>query len=339
MCNLPTMSSKRVEFRHLIDQIDWFCEHVLIPESFREFETVTVGNNGSILDPDTFPPSALFYLMARARALCPKLKRFSFITRPEYVTESILGCLMEEALTYVDRPASEGPSLDIEITVGVEAISPKATKPMKKGFGKKEVEALGATLARWNETARSPHKEDHRFAKRVSPPEFSLRGYFLLKPYPLDDEEAVGDVVAGFDFLSALRRKSGVRTTLHLNPTYVAKGTEVAVAVARGEDYSPPSVDVIARSLLAIRDFPLQTGLSQASICLGLSDEGMAEEGKSFVPPAELQAEGSLWQALSAFNADTSDNKHDGFARIDAAMTAQRERRNDGKAYASVGGT
>jgi uncharacterized Fe-S cluster-containing MiaB family protein len=309
------MSDKRVEFRHLLEQVDFFCEHVLALQDLRKFETITVGNNGSILDPDTFPPSALFYLMARSRILCPTVRRLSLITRPEYATDTILGCLMEEALTYQrDEALGQGRSLNIEITVGLEALSPKATEEINKGFGRAEIEVLLERLQRWNNFSKTK-------SERRMPPELSFRGYFLLKPYPLSEDEAVQDVIDGMRFLTELQAKYEVKTVMHLNPVYVAAGTKLEEHYKLGE-YFPPKPDLIGRVLLEVQS--LWEGTNKKKIprlCLGLSDEGMSVPGGSFVPPLDQQAD-ALWGALRDFNADDSDRKRDAFGAVKSAMSA-----------------
>jgi uncharacterized Fe-S cluster-containing MiaB family protein len=312
MCALPSMSDKRVEFRHLLSQVNFFCEQVLALQDFRRFETLTVGNNGSILDSHTFPPSVLFYLMARSRLLCPHLRRLSLITRPEYVTDAILGCLMEEVSTYSgNNGPGESRSLDIEITVGLEALSPKANEEVRKGFGQAEIEDLLARLQRWNKMSQ--------IADGKTSPKLSFRAYFLLKPYPLSDDEAVEDVIDGMRFLAKLQSAYEVKTAMHLNPVYVAAGTKLETHYNHGE-YLPPKPELIGRTLLEIRALWEKMNPTKVpGICLGLSDEGMALPRGSFVPSPTLQAH-TLWQALREFNAFDSDRKLEAFALVESAM-------------------
>ena len=337
ICALPTMSSPKVRYWHLIQQIDYFCENVLKLQGALGFESITIGNNGSILDPDTFPPSALFYLLARSRISCSTVRRFSFITRPEYATDSILGSLMEEALTYgrgrpkggerkvakdatdgfASEPATEEPEeaersdLDLELTVGLETLSREAQKFIGKGFGNGELKGLTMSLGKWNDYSRSE-------AERASAPAFSLRAYYLLKPYPLEGDEAIRDVLDGIAFLGALEKETGIRTTMHLNPVYVAKHTEL-VKVWKEKRYRPPSLELIGETLLAIRELAQKSDAPVPRLCLGLSDEGMAEPEGSFVPSG-AEAEGDLWRALLRFNEDRDEGKLKAFEAVASAM-------------------
>jgi uncharacterized Fe-S cluster-containing MiaB family protein len=98
------------------------------------------------------------------------------------------------------------------------------------------------------------------------------------------------DIHRAIDYLSGLTRQHGVRINLHLNPTYVAFGTLLERKFRQGE-YSPPRLRDVARAALHAEAKPI-------SIFLGLSDEGLACAGGTFVRPGEEP----LVEKLEAFN-------------------------------------
>jgi radical SAM enzyme (TIGR01210 family) len=266
-CNLPSLSTQHtVDYFDLVTQIDDVFSSPDVVEKREEIRKLIVSNNGSILDEETFPSTALMYLIAQINLQLPSLKIMSFESRPEYVDV--------EELEFLSRAMQERrePAV-IELAVGFEAFDDCV---------RNEVFLKGLTLETFEE-----------LASRICRQHFHLKCYFMQKPVcGMTDEEAVEDVKRGIDYLSDVANRFRVKINLHLNPTYVARGTQLEREFKKGS-YSPPLLYDVARAVLHGEGKPI-------SIFVGLNDEGLAAEGGSF-----LRAEdGDLIEQLEVFNRD-----------------------------------
>lgn len=264
-CNLPArMSRRHIDFRSLMAQVDWLFDHPEVRARRHSLRKVIVSNNGSVLDEQTFSSTALIYLIAKLNLHLPKLRVLSLETRTEYVD------LAE--LEFIARALREGDTpTQLELAVGFEAFDDRI---------RNEVFHKGLTLARFEELCRM-----------VAGYGFHLKCYFMQKPVPgLSDADAVEDIQQAVDYLCEQCRRHGCRINLHLNPTYVAFGTALERSFQEGE-YTPPRLADVARAALHAEGKPL-------SVFLGLSDEGLACAGGSFLRPGE---EG-LVQKMEEFN-------------------------------------
>ena len=106
----------------------------------------------------------------------------------------------------------------------------------------------------------------------------------------MTDEAAIQDVKEGIDYLSRLAETYDVPINMHLNPTFVARGTALETGFRRGE-YAPPQ-------LADVMDAVLHGHRKSISIFVGLNDEGLAVEGGSFVRFGDEE----VVQAFEAFN-------------------------------------
>jgi uncharacterized Fe-S cluster-containing MiaB family protein len=95
----------------------------------------------------------------------------------------------------------------------------------------------------------------------------------------MSDEEAIRDIEQAIEYLARIARQFQVPINLHLNPTYVGAGTVLETALRQGE-YAPPRLTDVAAAARRAKDHPI-------SVFIGLSDEGLAVEGGSFVRPGE----------------------------------------------------
>lgn len=264
-CNLPAlMSSVHVPFDKIMAQIDYMFDHPDVRKVSGDIRKVIVSNNGSVLDEDTFSSTALMYLMAKLNLTFPSLAVLSLETRPEYVDFAELE-FMARALKEGQRPT------DLEIAIGFEAFDDRI---------RNEVFDKGLSLAVFES-----------FLTTVSPYGFRLKTYFMQKPVPdMSDEEAVRDIEQAIDYLDAMSKTHRVPINMHLNPTYAAKGTLLGEAF--GQDrFTPPFLTDVARAALRARNTNL-------TLFIGLSDEGLAVPGGSFIRPDD----GPLIEKLEAFN-------------------------------------
>jgi radical SAM enzyme (TIGR01210 family) len=265
-CNLPTrMSARPVDFRALMAQIDALFELPEVRTRAAALRKVIVSNNGSVLDEATFSSTALIYLIAKLNLHLPRLEVLSLETRAEYVDVPELE-FIGRALREGDHPTA------LELAVGFEAFDDRLrNERFLKGLTRDQFEHLCRTVARHG---------------------FRLKCYFMLKPVPgLTDDEAVADIHRAIDYLAERATEHGLAINLHLNPTYVAYGTPLEHSFRSG-DYTPPRLDDLARAALHADGKPI-------TVFLGLSDEGLACSGGSFIRPGDAP----LLARLEAFNA------------------------------------
>ncbi len=264
-CNLPAKcSSKHVGFRELMAQTDYLLSQPEVVSRFPELRKVILSNNGSVLDEQTFSSTALIYLIARLNLHLPKLAVLTMETRIEYVDAP--------ELEFIARALKEGETpTTLELAIGFEAFDDHIRNDVfSKGLQLAQFETLCQMIARY---------------------QFRLKCYFMQKPVPdLSDEAAVQDIWRAIDYLSAKSRQYQVPINMHLNPTYVAYGTVLERRFRMGE-YSPPRLHDVARAALHAEGKPI-------SVFLGLSDEGLACEGGSFIRPGEQ----ALVAKLEGFN-------------------------------------
>lgn len=249
-CNLPSkMSVRHVPYKAILVQIDSVFQNTDVINRRKSIRKVIVSNNGSILDQKTFSSTALIYLLSRLNLNLPNLDILSLETRPEYVELS--------ELEFISRALNEGKTpTQLEIAIGFEAYDDYIRNGIfNKGLSKKTFQ---------------------KFVRMLAPYHYRLKCYFMQKPVPgMTDDEAVTDIQNGIDYLSRISNKYGIFINMHLNLTYVAKGTILEKSFINGE-YSPPFLIDAGRAALHAKDKPI-------SIFLGLSDEGLAVKGGSFI--------------------------------------------------------
>ncbi len=249
-CNLPSkMSQQHIPFDYLIKQIDYLFNLPEVKKCANKISKLIVSNNGSILDEDTFSSTALMYLMVKLNLHFTSLSALSIETRPEYVD------LAE--MEFLARALKEGEKeTELELCIGFEAFNERIRNTV---FDK------GLTLEVFE-----------RFVDKISPFGYRLKCYFMLKPVPnMSNDEAVDDIMSAIDYLSDVSQRNGVKINMHLNPTYAATGTLLEDAFIQGS-YSPPRLLDLSRAALYAKG-------KDISLFLGLSDEGLATKGGSFI--------------------------------------------------------
>jgi radical SAM enzyme (TIGR01210 family) len=265
-CNLwSRMSSHHIGSKALLHQIDNLMKDPDVIAKSSSIKKIIVSNNGSILDRETFSATALRHLIVESSKRFKNLSTVSIETRPEYVKKTELDYLQE----ILDDSHLK---LQIEIAIGFEAFDDKIRNA---AFHK------GLKLDRFE-----------RFVHRLSKHNYSLKCYFMQKPVPdMTDEEAVEDIKKAVDYLNNISESMGVKINIHLNPTYVAKGTLLEEAFNNSR-YVPPQLMDVVRAVSYAKD-------SCLSLFVGLSDEGLAVEGGSFIRHGDEK----ILAALDHFNA------------------------------------
>lgn len=250
-CNLyMQMASEHVSYRFLMAQIDYLLRIPGVASQLDHIHKLIVSNNGSVLDERTFSSTALIYLVAMANMHMPALRVFCIESRPEHVED----CELE----FISRALREGTTETLlEVAIGFEAFDDQLRNHIfRKGLSREVFEQFVARLSKYPRTA--------------------LKTYFMLKPSPeLTDEAAVKDIHQAIQYLGKLAHQyPQVPMNLHLNPTFVAKGTELEKAFHAGV-YQPPKLLDAVRAVLPAKN-------ENITVFLGLSDEGLAVEGGSF---------------------------------------------------------
>ncbi len=251
-CNLPSkVSQNHVPYKSLMAQIDNVLADPAVRSRRPSIRKVIVSNNGSVLDEGTFSSTALMYLIAQLNINFPNLAVLSMESRPEYVD------LAE--LEFISRALGEGETpTQLEIAIGFEAFDNRIRNDVfDKGLSLEIFEGL---------------------VRKMSPYGYHLKCYFMQKPVPdMSDAEAVADIKNAIDYLGRIANKYDNVINMHLNPTYVAAGTALETAFWAGK-YTPPLLEDVAE---AVR----YTWGKSISTFIGLSDEGLAVKGGSFLLP------------------------------------------------------
>lgn len=144
---------------------------------------------------------------------CPNISSLSIETRPEYIDW--------EELEVINRALKEGDTpTDLEIAIGFEAFDDTIRNDyFHKGMSIEKFEGMVEKIAKY---------------------QFKLKTYFMMKPVPdISEEEGIKDIVKAIDYLHHVAVKNSISINMHLNPTYVASGTELEKAFERGSIPSP----------------------------------------------------------------------------------------------------
>lgn len=267
-CTLPSTSALRhIDFGDIMDQTHSLFTEPDILARADEIQKVIVSNQGSVLDEETFPTSALIHFIAKCNKHLPNMRVLTLESRPEYVDDIELEILA--------RALEEGKTLTtLEIAVGVEVFDNDIRNLV---FGK------GLRLKTLDE-----------LVERLAKHSFRLKCYFMFKPVAdahMTREQAINDIHEAIRYLSdLLDRIPGSTISIHLNPTYAARGTPLEAAFIEGK-YTPAYLSDVVR---AIR-FGNGRGVP---IFVGLNEEGLAVEGGSFIRPGDEH----LLPILNQFN-------------------------------------
>ncbi len=264
-CSLPQLGLEQsVGFADLFQQIDYVFQFLLSAEQKAALTKIILSNNGSVFDEQTLSTTALLYFVAQMNLHCPNIQVLSLETRAEHVE-------LNELLV-LERAVKEGKTAtDLEVAIGFEVFDSRL---------RNEVFHKGLSLGRFEE-----------LAAMVASHGFRLKCYFMLKPVPeMSDEDAIADIHQAIAYLDRIARQQSLPINLHLNPTYVGKGTELAEHFAQG-CYQPPTLVDTCRAVLPARDTAL-------SVFVGLYDEGLAVRGGSFLRDAEAH----LVEPIERFN-------------------------------------
>ncbi|MCI4368187.1 MAG: archaeosine biosynthesis radical SAM protein RaSEA [Thermoplasmata archaeon] len=235
---------------------------------------VKVYTSGSFLDDREVDPVSRGRIVG---AFAGKARRFLFETLPEFITEANL------------LPLKEAFPGELEVAQGLESTQPEV-------------------LARFVNKGSTP-QEYLEAADRVRALGLQAKGYLLLKPPYLTENEAAHDVARSIE-LAASRFD-----TLSVNPVHIQNGTVVEWLFRRGR-YRPPwlwsLVDVLRegariRNSTRLVSFPTAGGLPRGPHNCGECDRAVLEAieeaslSQEFGPLDALDcACRATWRSLSA---------------------------------------
>jgi len=263
-CALPSVTAgdRDIPYKTINAQVD----HVFASyskEALAEVWKLSIFNNGSVLDQETLPTKSLLYLILKACEL-PSLEVVSLETRAEYVEDWELKVLHQLV----------GDKVTIEIALGFETHDERIrNRILHKGLSERRFRELLELLA--GSGTR-------------------LKCYVMVKPDPAQSEEdGIREASESIHYLGRSAREFGVAISAHLNPTFVARGTELEGSFEKA-GYQPPDLASVVDVLQATRDDGVWT-------FVGLDDEGLASEGGSF--RCDRLPRGPLTDALWSFNA------------------------------------
>jgi radical SAM enzyme (TIGR01210 family) len=264
-CNLSATESQfDVPFNDIMKQVDHVFDFILSPEQKENLKKIILSNNGSVLDEVTYSTTALLYFVAKMNMNCPNISVLTLETRPEYVDMAELEVL--------HRALQEGKTpTNLEVAIGFEAFDDEIRNHhFQKGLNIETFESMVKKIAKYG---------------------FKLKCYFMLKPVPgLSEEQAIADIAKGIEYLDSLSYKYNIEINMHLNPTYVARGTVLESEFKKG-NYLPPKLESIQQAVLAAEQ-------KRISLYVGLNDEGMAVPGGSF----KREGDEDLLEKLHHFN-------------------------------------
>lgn len=264
-CSLHLLGSKkRVNSFSINRQVDSGLLDNLLSKEAQQVREIILSNNGSVFDRKTIPLGSVLYAIAIAIHRFPDLKKIVFETRVEYIHKEYISEL-RRIVEY------ENKDIRMEVGLGFEIFDDHFRNHVfKKNLSLEQVEKACETL---------------------SEESFSLRIYMLFHPLPqMDLEQSVLDMKNAITFFSRLSDRTGVPITIHINPTYVARSSMLEQAFHSG-DYIPPS-------LKDIRNVLKSYSKTNLKFHIGLSDEGLAVKGGSFLDVSSEED----FKILTAFN-------------------------------------
>jgi radical SAM enzyme (TIGR01210 family) len=205
---------------------------------------VTISNEGSVLDFETFPKEALLEI---ARCL-PELRL-------------VRRCVLETRLEFLETRflqefCSAASTVTVDILTGFETYSPNIRDQI---LVKKE--PLDVFLAGLDRVAKS-HAH--------------LTAYVLFKPSPrMSDQDAVEEIELSINFLAKECQLRRIPLTIRVNPMYAAKGSSWARLAANTPNYQPPRLT----DLMSVAENKVAEGLQ---VYIGLSTEGLDDNGGTY---------------------------------------------------------
>lgn len=235
-CTLPSTSAYGdVSLESVRTQLDTALEFAA--RDLPVVRQVSLGNEGSILDEQTFSREQLNYVLRTCAAL-PAVEEIVLETRAEFASEPLLDDLVK--LLSPKR---------LTLKIGLES----ANTRIREGVLRKKMHLEQFEKVVWSLGRRG----------------IGLASYVLVKADPgHSDADGRADAIASCRYLKELCRSSGTRLTLRINAMYSAAGSLWATWAQR-QGWTPPSVFDLAEVIYNVAD-------EDVRVFAGLSEEGLA---------------------------------------------------------------
>lgn len=244
-CSLHELSSevKLDTQQELYKQIDYIADDSISCGEKKIVSEVIISNNGNMLDSATMPILSLLYIIDKCIASFPGLNKIILESRLEYIDETKLDILQETI-------QSNGRKIDLEIAVGLEIFD---------DFYRNNFYRKGIKLETFEEKI-----------KLFSKYNMSVRVYMMYKACPhMTDEEAINDINQASIYLAKIAQNNDINITLHISPTFVAKGSQLETLYELGQ-YKPPDLYDIEKLLESLEIY------DELSYYMSFNDEGLA---------------------------------------------------------------
>ena len=202
---------------------------------------VTISNDGSVLDTETFPEEALLRI-ARAIREIRTVTTVAVETRLEFATPHLLKALRSQL----------GKHIKLDVLTGFETADPAIRDEV---LLKKE-----------------PLEEFLHGLDCITAAEASLTAYVLFKPSPdMTDDEAYDEAKRSIVYLASECKKRCIDLSIRLNPMYAAMQSRWARQAATIDGYLPPRLT----DCMHLAETVAKEG---TPVYLGLSTEGLSDD-------------------------------------------------------------
>jgi len=260
-CQLPDKSTSQqisnesicAQFRHIIFEL----RHAL-----SILDRVTLSNEGSVLDSDTFPVDCLMDI-AMAISEMRRVRTLVLETRLEFV--------------------------NVDTAARIKRVLPRVSLNILTGFETRDEYIRDYVLGK-----REPIQVFLLGLDRVAQIGAHLTSFVLYKPDPaMTDEEAFHEAEATIDYLRVECHARGVPLSIRLNPMYRARGSQWARRAASTLHYLPPKLTDIMR----LAEKKVGEGVA---VYIGLSTEGLDEPDGSYMSRSDYSPQ--LLRPIKLFN-------------------------------------
>jgi hypothetical protein len=266
-CNLPAKSSAiEISAEQIAEQFLYVCRE--IKHALSVIDRITLSNDGSVLDADTLPLSALETIV-RCSSRIRSARRLVLESRLEFASSDLIRHLQEIAR-----------HLSLDILTGFET---RDEQIREKFLAKRE------TIEQFE-----------RGLDQIARTRVSLTAYVLLKPSPsMTDEAAVQEANRSITYLHEQTECRGIPLTVRLNPMYAARGTPWAAMATKDGRFAPPRLTDVLTVAQGARDRGIR-------IYIGLSTEGLAFSGGTYMAREDFSR--NLLRQAKRFNRAGADD-------------------------------
>jgi radical SAM enzyme (TIGR01210 family) len=266
-CTLPSESSTKLVHKDAIRaQCDYVFENLNSWQK-KSIKRIFLSNNGSMLNQEIVSSESLSYICQIAYKELPNLEIICLETRFDTVEEWELEDHLEDYASmhdiYIKEHRIAKEPAQLQISAGYETQDTHLrNNVLCKGYSEEEVVSFFELC----KTVTDKHNQDNSRQVQILSDE-----YVMLKPaVGMTDEEAEIESFQTIAHLAALGEKYNVPVSIRLNPTFVAKGSELYDEFQKGK-YTPPEL----KSVVNVLKMCHENGIN-IPIFVGLNEEGLS---------------------------------------------------------------